>query len=62
MEGCHWEGQNIQLKEVQRLMKKKPDIIIIEVPFCGKEGILFSLFSVLSSVYSFFLYMLHKHL
>jgi hypothetical protein len=23
MEGCRWEGQNLQLKEVQRLMKKK---------------------------------------
>ena len=22
MEGCRWEGQNVQLKEVQRLMKK----------------------------------------
>jgi hypothetical protein len=22
MEGCRWEGQNLQLKEVQRLMKK----------------------------------------
>ena len=23
MEGCRWEGPNLQLKEVQRLMKKK---------------------------------------
>ena len=23
MEGCRWEGQNLQLKEVQRLMKNK---------------------------------------
>ena len=23
MEGCRWEGQNLQIKEVQRLMKKK---------------------------------------
>ena len=22
MEGCRWEGQNLQLKDVQRLMKK----------------------------------------
>ena len=27
MEGCRWGGQNLQLKEVQRLMKKKNFVI-----------------------------------
>jgi hypothetical protein len=31
MEGCRWEGQNLQLKEVQRLMKKKMESSSITV-------------------------------